>query len=111
MSMLIFNPNETPAPCDTCPHADRCYSEKLACERFDRFTNSLLGGKRVPTREMYMSIFERDKLLEMQAKEREEKKNNATAVRRRYLRELNRRVMARASIVQPEMFRKKGASA
>lgn len=111
MSMQIFNPNETPAPCDTCPHEERCYREHIACQRFQRFTDCLHGGKREPNKEIYLQIFDKEKLAEIHEQQRKEKKNTARALRRRYLRELNARVMLRESIVQPEMFRKKGATA
>lgn len=110
MGMQIFKPDEHPCPCDVCPHADRCYQEHIACQRFLRFTECLHGGKREPNREIYLQIFDRKGLLELHEAQRAKKKNSAISRRRRFLRELNARVLLRESIVQPEMFRKKGAT-
>lgn len=53
--MLDFLSLDGVCPCDTCPHADLCYTQRLACERYIRYTNNLHGGKREPSREIFES--------------------------------------------------------
>jgi len=50
---------ERPAPCDDCPHRQKCKDELLACDVFDAYVqrNQHWRSKRVPNSRIWDKIF------------------------------------------------------